>query len=293
MITVTEHVYSQKIFQPKDKSSPKKVKVQNFRSSLTITKREFNSNAFTAKQSAALASILPSVIETGITLVKSELKKREESFTAEYSAKVSEGGFWKNSKKLNLPELKYERSFDSKKESNKHMLSFDLIPEQSTDGLAFRYKISSLKIDWSQARITKRKSSLNLELDIKISAFVQGEKEYAKKELGENSIILEGLKFGNNINLNKFSGWFPIIKQVKGTSNPNGNYEIEISIKEANPGVLKTQKMLQFFEDNGEKLQEASKVIIENIFKEEDKSNEEDKEGEGDGNSNGEGSDSE
>jgi hypothetical protein len=253
-------------------STEGKVKVSSIRSELVIDKVPIPSNMMSTQQSfsAGMASILPSVIETGITIVKSNLKKREESYSAEYKVKSSGSGFWLNKKKLQLPQLNYKRYIVKKKSSDKDTaISFILIPEQSEDGLAFRYKLSHLDLNYSESRANKRKPTINLEIDIRLIAFSQSDKNYSKSELAQNSIMVEGLLFETLSRGNYYSGWFPILPQVD-IPNPNGNYEIELTIKEANPGVLKTQKIIQFFDDNGEQIQETSKVIIENIFSEGD-----------------------
>lgn len=252
--------------------SPKngKTSVSSITNELKIEKRVEDSNIKSTKQSvaASLATILPSVIETGVTIVKSELKKREESFSAEYKVKSSESGFWKNKNKLALPELHYTKIISNRDTA----ITFVLKPEQSEDGLAFRYKIYSLVVNKSEARVNKKYSTINLKIDVKLIGFVQEDKKYSKSDLGQNAITIEGVSFSELVRGEYYSGWFPILPQIE-TPNPNGNYEIELTIKEANPNVLKTQKISKFFEDNGEKIQETSKLIIENVFKEDDSKN--------------------
>ena len=254
-------LHAQTMFSPK-KGNERKAK--SITQKLKIDSKDETSNSKPANESTA-AVILPALVETGISVVKSELKKREESFSAEYSIKQSADGFWKNEKIVSLPKLKYTKTFGT---DSTDALKFELTPHQSSDGLAFRYELSSLTLDYSQARATDRHNSINLEIDIKFTAFVRGEKEYSKKDLGENAIKIEGIKFSTPVSGSYFSGWFASIPHPgKNASYPNGTYEIELTIKEANPGVLSTQKTHKFFEDNGEKIQGAAKSLLKIFLK--------------------------
>lgn len=251
-----------------------KISVKSVSSSLSITSKQVVSNHNPGTQSAALAAILPAVIETGITIVKSELKKREESYAAEYKIKSSGEAFWLNDNNINLPNLVYTKQILKEGETvKKDAIKFTLEPFQSQDGKAFRYKLTGLMLNFSEARANSKHPSLNLEIDIKFSAFVETDGKYTKTDLGQSSITVTGVAFDVN-SAGEYTGWFPVLPREE-TSNPSGNYEIELTIKEANPGSLSAKKISKFFEDNGEKIQETSKIIIENIFPKEEEKEEE------------------
>jgi len=244
-----------------------KIKVKSVSSDLTLSAKQVESNHNPATEAAALAAILPAVIETGIAVVKSELKKREESYAAEYKINSSGEAFWLNDNIINLPNMTYTKQILKDGETEKKdAVKFTLEPFQSQDGKAFRYKLTALKMNYSEARANTKHSSLNLEIDVKFSAFVETEGKYTKSDLGQSSITVTGVEFDtNSVTGTYYTGWFPVLPREE-TSNPSGNYEIELTVKEANPGAISAKKIAQFFEDNGEKIQETSKIIIENIF---------------------------
>lgn len=253
----------------------KPLKVDFVRSILKIESVPGKEVKSSDKKAAApgLATILPAVLDVGITVVKSELKKREESFTAEYKSKASHSGIWQENTPY-LPKLTFERSYSP---SNK-ILHVELTPESSIDGRAFRYKLETLNLIYSEARANKKKPIINFEFDIKLSGFTKNEEKITKADIGQSSITFEGAKFDNENNISPkteaYSGWFPILPPDQG-QGIGENYEIELTVKEANPGILKAKKIREFFDDNGEKLQEAAKVIIQNVLTE-DKSKDND-----------------
>lgn len=84
-------------------------------------------------------------------LVRSQLKKREEAFTAEYRASASASGFWRNRLEAGWPLLHLYRMAAP----GDTLLSLLLCPEQSEDGLAFRYRLEDFYPQWQLQETTR------------------------------------------------------------------------------------------------------------------------------------------
>ena len=104
------------------------------------------------KQSgAAVAAILPVVVEQGLKIYKNILAEKEAKFIGEYSASSSKSGFWENGTTVSLPKLTLSRTLIDL-ENEKEASRFILKPEKSSDGIAFRYKLDSLFLNYSKAK---------------------------------------------------------------------------------------------------------------------------------------------
>ncbi|WP_088653898.1 hypothetical protein [Geofilum rhodophaeum] len=237
-----------------------RTKVEQVQTCLSIRPQPGPSKRVLSAQSAgaAMAALLPSAVASGVGLVRSQLKKREEAYTAEYRASASASGFWRNRLEAGWPLLHLYRMAAP----GDTLLSLLLCPEQSEDGLAFRYRLEDFRLYRSSARVDKRHPTLDVEVDIQFIGFMPVEGQYVGAVLGQSAVVAQGVSFDRPYDQVLYSGWFPVLPKVD-TPTPNGNYEFRVVVKEANPGALKTAKVLRFFDENAAQLQETTRLVIE------------------------------
>ena len=63
--------------------------------------------------------------------------------------------------------------------------------------------------------------------------------------------------------------------RIDGTYQVGGTYSLEVSVKEANPRVIKTQKLKEFLEENDDSLNSLGEKLIEVLFSDNDEEDEE------------------
>ena len=285
-------------------------------------------------QSAAIAAIIPPVAEAGTTITKYILEKKEEKFSADYKASISDDEFFKADQKPNLRGLEFTRSFKFKNGSSEvEGLKIKLRPQISSDGTAFRYGVEYFKLDFSKAKAVNSGDYINFNIEVELDGLLEKENEIANRQIGKVNIDLKGVPFGKvhinvqgdfDTNISHWSSWIPlpnfdlrmdiaepslITKQdgekvaldkgwdIKtliergwfkldsehshftrylligdkyysqvGSRQPGGNFSIEVSIKEVNPRIIKSQKAKEFFEENSEALNDVISVVVENTF---------------------------
>jgi len=202
-----------KVYKPEKKTGRK---ISAERSSLKF----YDVDLETDKQSAAaIAAIIPVAVKSGLSITKYVLSKREEKFSADYSAKISSDDFYEKNQQLNLQGLEFKREFKFKNSNDfEKGIYFKLLPDISRDGRSFRFGLEELELNYSKAKTSKKVDFIDISIEIKIKAFVESEEKYEEKEIGNKVVKIEGVEFGsdNKIdidaknNIENWSGWFPI-----------------------------------------------------------------------------------
>lgn len=160
-----------------------------------------------------LATVVPVVAKTGLSITKSILKNRQEKFVSEYSAHLSGSGFFKQNRELSLYGLELLRVYPSEKEGepDKIGLKANFSVEIDESGNAFRYRLSGIEVMHSKA-LANKTDAINLQFEIQFNALIIDEGKSEFSEIAKRKITVNGVKLGKTYGqLTDYnSDWFPI-----------------------------------------------------------------------------------
>jgi len=254
----------------------KKISFFSEKDSISVTKISVEKQSVV---SLLLGAIGPA-IGVGIDVARTVFEKREESYTATYSAYYTGSGFYADNK-FTLERIKLyrltKRDENAKQDTASKIVL--LFVANANDPGMFRLKVDNISLTNSKARIRKHGENgktIDISINVKIDASWRDysvDKDnknnvlYSIKSssLGESSIIVTGLKpgkpkvFGNDNSL--YSNWFQSIPNFLpndlGTSDRaseernRGWYTITVTIKEANPYGVSSNTLNSFLKNNG------------------------------------------
>lgn len=228
---------------------------------VTIDTLNFTHPSATGNEAAAIAAILPSIVEQTVKITKDILSANAKKFQAQYEGSVSENGFWYNKEEISLPKLTIHRRIINKDETL-HANTIVLKPELAPDGSAFRFMVDSVGFNISKAKSSKKHPFCDLKLELKFIGIELSEKKFEKSEKGSTNIMIPAVSLGKKYDAKKItSGWLPILTN-SGATNRNGNYEFEIIVTETNTTKSRKEHFVEFVEKQGETLASVVKIIV-------------------------------
>lgn len=181
----------------------------------------------TNKESAGvlLGSLLPPVIDFGMTAIKSLNKRNALKYKAEYKASASKDAFFRDESHVNLPGLILTRQIVLKDGGRAvNAVSILLQPELSADRNAFRYRLQSVTYNYSIAKTRRSYDYIEAALDIKFKNVTINKNQYEVKDARITSIVIPMIKLGDTYTIDPkqpiCSGWIPfpskpVIEQTK------------------------------------------------------------------------------
>lgn len=154
-----------------------------------------------------LSPMINPVLNVGLSLLQSSLKRRQEKFAALYSTHISRANFYETNLDFNLPDLELSRVYEGDNDGLRATFSVELNEEKS----AFRYRLIDLKFLNSKA-LAKKTDKIDLQFEITFSALVSSEENSNFKEIDKHKISIRGIEFGTNYRslIGLSTDWFPI-----------------------------------------------------------------------------------
>jgi hypothetical protein len=254
----------------------------------------------------SLPGILGNTVGLVVNAAKYVLSAEEEKYTATYTSISSENGLIYDSlqngssSELNILSIDIYRITVNKDFSRDTATKIKLSPDIAEDGGLFRFKVTSLDMPYSKAKIKKwgkRGKNLAINITIKLDALwkesinssksvedVKGKNpdsiqksgyQIKTMSLGESSILLPVIIPTKNAYLerNYYSGWFQFppstVLQFANRQNHYsvGHYSVTITVKEANPYGIDSKQMAAFMTATSSDISNVIKGLIPNSTK--------------------------
>lgn len=203
---------------------------------------------------AVAATIGPSLIDFGVKSIQQKLKSDALKYTGSYKAFTSEEKFRTTEKDIALPKLKITREIVLEKDavsgSTTPAVSFELIPIQSEDQTAFRYKLdnSTFSYNYSIAKLKGQQRFVDLTVEIKVKSLSVKSGEYKLNDVRTVSVNIPMVKVGKaNITDDIYTGWIPLLPKSEFDEEKKGDVtETKITTKTegAKPAVKTTEEVV-------------------------------------------------
>lgn len=206
-----------------------------------------------AKHENALLGLLPTAVDIGFNVVQKALERRAKKFVAEYTKQKSVVPLKANK----IPNFTLTRKIGEKASPETKVFEMEFKAKEVTRAqgstTSFVYYVSSIALVKSAAKATARHNTFDYTIDLKVVMLVDGEKKV--QELAP--ITISSVDFNN-----------PAFPEDKHRTDlilvPEGAEVTEIAIKvvESNPVKVRSEKILEFWNDNKDNI----KTIINNIL---------------------------
>lgn len=205
------------------------------------------------KESAVLASLLPTAIDAVFKTTTKLLENHVKKFTAEYSKQSSN----LHANVRIIPDLTFRRSvtLDNNKDSTALEIQFVAHP---IDGQKlFYYAIHNIALHYSGALTSAKSRQFDYTIELKIT-FLDGKE---KKTLELAPVTLTSIRFGNdNFDHDSTENRTELIPMPSGALLT----DISVKITETNPIKVRAEKILAAWNDHKEDV----KTVINNVFPE-------------------------
>ena len=165
---------------------------------------------------AAAAAIGPTLVDFGVKTLQQKLKADALKYTGSYKAATSEEKFRITENVILLPQLQILRSIvlEDGNAAAVSAVDFKLIPVQSEDQTAFRYKLdnSSFKYDYSIAKLSGKARYVDLTVEIKVKSLSVSSGEYKLNDVRTVTLNIPMVRVGTpSLTGDIYSGWIPLL----------------------------------------------------------------------------------
>lgn len=200
------------------------------------------------------ATIGPTLIDFGVKSVQQKLKSDALKYTGSYKAFNSAENFRITSQDIALPGLELTRDIvlgtQSLEEKPITAVSFKLIPIQSADQTAFRYRLdsTSFNYNYSIAKLKGNSRFVDLTVEIKVKSLSIASGEYKLNDIRTVSMNIPMVRVGKpTVANNIYSGWIPILpKSVITKTDTTDVTDTKITTKSegTKPSITTTEKVV-------------------------------------------------
>jgi len=205
---------------------------------------------------AAIAALLPSVVDLGFKIAADQIDRKLEKYTSEFSASNTYLG-----PAAKIPDFTIRRQFIRKGSSEKEdALSFTfkpLFPNGATN--SFVYVLTDVQVDYSGAKVKKGYPYNDYAIELKVTFFTDGKKE--TQELSVKSIQLIEVQKADDIEVVVDKNFLYVSDKI-----PIGEgfqiAEISVKIVETNTAKVRAEQFKKIYDT----YKDDAKTIINNII---------------------------
>lgn len=225
-----------------------KVKILTEKTTLSITgvNTKLKADAQAAGLIAAAGVILPPIIDLVVTNIKEKAKKNALAYKGEYKSFVSGEKFYTSNDYASLPKLTLTRKIKKTDGSDEIAVNVELIPELSTDKIAFRYYIKEkCEYKYSIAKTKGDYDYVDVNIEIKFKSLSINKDEYKLNDLRTTVVTIPMVHVGNTTTLSEavYSGWIPLPpRSTAKNTDVEPITEEKTVVKTNNAGVKETTK---------------------------------------------------
>ena len=233
----------------------------------TVPSAAFTGSTVHQQAAGILSTLAGTAISAGVKGVQAYLKKREASFTGQYDGLGTGSGFYRNDT-FNIQHINIIRKLHSQ---DTYYASKIVLTPVVTNRL-FRLKVESVDLNLAKARIKFSTDTLKLSITIEITgkwldveSATSNRTVVKSQSLGKYSIDLDEIAVGKiNHPAEIYSDWFQLLPTALTSQHIGsvGYYSVVVTVKEANPRGIKSEKMQTFFANNGDDITAVFKALL-------------------------------